>query len=156
MERAIPFLVHAGIQNSGQTCSTLSRILVQEGIYKNVIKKISERYRNLRAAPAIENCESGPVISNQQMSIINSHLKHRRDLKLAADGTILKGTNQKGFYVRLKLFETNNYLHISAQKEIFGSIQIVIPFKDENEAVEISNSTDFGLVASVWSENGSR
>ena len=61
-----------------------------------------------------------------------------------------------GFYKNAKLFHTSNYKHILAQEEIFGPIQIVIPFEDEAEAIAIANATDYGLVASVWTENGSR
>ena len=46
--------------------------------------------------------------------------------------------------------------HILAQEEIFGPIQILIPFKDEEDAINIANSTNYGLVASIWSENGAR
>ena len=68
----------------------------------------------------------------------------------------MESTKGGGFYVSPKLFETNNYRHHLAQEEIFGPIQIVIPFKNEEEAIAIANSTKYGLVASVWTENGSR
>ena len=43
-----------------------------------------------------------------------------------------------------------------AQDEIFGPVQVIIPFKDENEAIAIANGTDYGLVASCWSRDGAR
>ena len=46
--------------------------------------------------------------------------------------------------------------HTLAQDEIFGPVQVIIPFTDEAEAIAIANGTDFGLVASCWSENGAR
>ena len=49
-----------------------------------------------------------------------------------------------------------NPQHTLAQDEIFGPVQVVIPFDDEEEAVAIANGTDFGLVASIWSDNGAR
>ena len=46
--------------------------------------------------------------------------------------------------------------HSLAQDEIFGPVQVIIPFKDENEAIAIANGTDYGLVASCWSRDGAR
>jgi len=156
LKRAIPFLVNAGIQNSGQTCSASSRILVHETIYRDVVEKMSGMYKNLRVAPAIEDYDLGPVISRRQMDIITSYQNKCSDLKLLAEGSLMEGTNNQGYYMSPKLFETENYRHSVAQEEIFGPIQIIIPFKNEQEAIKIANSTDYGLVASVWTENGSR
>ena len=147
LDRAIPFLVNAGIQNSGQTCSASSRILVQENIYNNVVERMSEVYKKLRVAPAIEDCEMGPVISKRQMKIISSYIDQSSDLNLCAQGSMTKSIGKKGYYVTPKLFKTDNYFHPLAQEEIFGPIQIVIPFKDDEEAVKIANSTEYGLVA---------
>ena len=156
LDRAIPFLVNAGIQNSGQTCSASSRILVQENIYKIVVERMAEIYKKLRVAPAIEDCELGPVISKRQMRIIASYIDQSSDLNLCAQGSMMKSIGKKGYYITPKLFRTDNYHHTLAQEEIFGPIQIVIPFKDEEEAIKIANSTEYGLVASVWTESGSR
>ena len=156
LTNALPFLVNAGIQNAGQTCSASSRILVHETIYGDVVEKMSRIYKNLRVAPAIEDYDLGPVISRRQMDIITSYQNKCSDLKLLAEGSLMEGTNNQGYYMSPKLFETENYRHSVAQEEIFGPIQIIIPFKNEQEAIKIANSTDYGLVASVWTENGSR
>ncbi len=155
LERAIPFLINGGLQNSGQTCSASSRILIQKNAYKIVVEKMRDVYKTLRVAPAIEDFELGPLISQRQMDIITSYLNKSADLKLSAEGSVMKNPSG-GFYVSPKLFETENYMHSIAQEEIFGPIQIVIPFDDEKEAIKIANATEYGLVASVWTENGSR
>ena len=113
-------------------------------------------YKNLRVAPAIENRELGPVISQRQLEIINSYIEQSSDLKLSAEGSMMTSTKGNGYYVVPKLFKTENYLHSLAQKEIFGPIQIIIPFKTEDDAIKIANSTEYGLVASIWTENGGR
>ncbi len=156
LERAIPFLVNSGIQNSGQTCSASSRILVQDTILKDVLNQMAKSYESLKVGPAFEDLDLGPIISKKQKNVISKFESMGSDLDLIAKGNFIKKINHQGFYKRPKLFKTEDHKHILAQEEIFGPIQVVIPFKDEEEAVEIANSTDYGLVASVWTENGSR
>lgn len=153
---ALPFLVNSGIQNAGQTCSAASRILVHKKVYREVKSKMSDKYRKLTVGPAIDDMDLGPLISYQQMEIVKSFLELGGDLKIAAQGKISKNATNKGFYIRPTLFENVPYTHKLAQKEIFGPVQLLIPFETEKEAVEIANSTSYGLVASVWTENGAR
>ena len=153
---ALPFLVNSGIQNAGQTCSAASRILVHKKVYKEVKSKMSDKYRKLIVAPAIDDMDLGPLISYRQMEIVKSFLELGGDLKIAAEGKISKNATKKGFYIKPTLFEDVPYSHKLAQKEIFGPIQVLIPFETEEEAIKIANSTSYGLVASVWTESGAR
>ena len=153
---ALPFLVNSGIQNAGQTCSAASRILVHKKVYKEVKSKMSDKYRKLIVGPAIDDMDLGPLISYRQMEIVKSFLELGGDLKIAAEGKISKNATKKGFYIKPTLFEDVPYSHKLAQKEIFGPIQVLIPFETEEEAIKIANSTSYGLVASVWTESGAR
>ena len=153
---ALPFLVNSGIQNAGQTCSAASRILVHKKVYKEVKSKMSDKYRKLIVGPAIDDMDLGPLISYRQMEIVKSFLELGGDLKIAAEGKISKNATKKGFYIKPTLFEDVPYSHKLAQKEIFGPIQVLIPFETEAEAIKIANSTSYGLVASVWTESGAR
>ena len=154
LDRAIPFLVNAGIQNAGQTCSASSRILVQRGIYARVRVCMAEAYRALLTGPALEDLNVGPLISARQKTIVEGFLAQGADLTIAAQGQIV--TDAPGHYVAPTLFDDVPHDHPLAQREIFGPVQVLIPFDDEAQAVDIANGTDFGLVASVWSENGAR
>src|SRR2546429_636892 len=60
LDAALPFLVNAGIQNAGQTCSAASRILVERSVYDTVLARMAERYRALRVGPAISDLDVGP------------------------------------------------------------------------------------------------
>ena len=153
---ALPFLVNSGIQNAGQTCSAASRILVHKKVYKEVKSKMSDKYRKLIVGPAIDDMDLGPLISYRQMEIVKSFLELGGDLKIAAEGKISKNATKKGFYIKPTLFEDVPYSHKLAQKEIFGPIQVLIPFETEEEAIKIANSTSYGLVAAVWTESGAR
>ena len=60
---ALPFLVNAGIQNAGQTCSASSRIIVQQAVYDEVVSKMAQQYSELKVGPALSNLNVGPLIS---------------------------------------------------------------------------------------------
>ena len=71
LDAALPFLVNAGIQNAGQTCSAASRILVQRGVFEEVARRMAERYRALRVGPALDDPDVGPVISARQRELVH-------------------------------------------------------------------------------------
>lgn len=156
LKAALPFLVNAGIQNAGQTCSASSRILVQESRYQEVVDAMAERYAALRAGPAISDLDVGPLVSNRQKDIVEGYIARGRDLEVLAQGKVVDDAPQNGAYVAPVLFACKSADHVLAQEEIFGPVQVVIPFKDEDEAVAIANGTGFGLVASCWTKDGAR
>ncbi|MBD3802425.1 MAG: aldehyde dehydrogenase family protein [Thioclava sp.] len=156
LDRALPFLINAGIQNAGQTCSAASRILVERTRYDEVLEKMAACYRKLVVGPALADHNLGPLISRHQKHIVEAYLSLASDLTIAAQGTIAGDAPATGHYVVPTLIGGGHGGHRLAQEEIFGPAQIVIPFEDEEDAVAIANGTDYGLVASVWSENGPR
>jgi aldehyde dehydrogenase (NAD+) len=156
IDAALPFLVNAGIQNAGQTCSASSRILVHRSKFDQVVMGMAARYRNLKAGPAMADLDVGPLVSMRQKEIVDGFIVKGHDLEIAARGEIVVDAPSGGAYVTPTLFAHVDPGHTLAQDEIFGPVQVVIPFDDEDEAVAIANGTDFGLVASIWSENGAR
>jgi len=155
IDAALPFLVNAGIQNAGQTCSASSRILVQRGVYDAVRDRMAEAYRALTVGPAMDDLRVGPVISNRQRDIVQGFLEKGADLTVAATGQ-LQNAHADGAYVLPTLFADVPPDHTLARDEIFGPVQVLIPFDTEEEAVQIANSTDYGLVAAIWTANGAR
>lgn len=153
---ALPFLVNAGIQNAGQTCSAASRILVHKAVHQQVLEKMSDSYNALRVGAAIDDLHLGPLISARQLARVTQFMNKARDLELAACGRISDHVSDDGFYMAPALFNNVPPTHVLAQEEIFGPVQVIIPFHDEEEALAIANGTDFALVASVWSDSGAR
>jgi aldehyde dehydrogenase (NAD+) len=153
---ALPFLVNAGIQNAGQTCSASSRILAQRGIYDQFRACMAEAYEQLTVGPAAEDLRVGPLISTRQKEIVEGFLARGADLTIAAQGQIVAHAPETGAYVRPTLFAEVPSDHELARNEIFGPVQVLIPFDTEEEAVEIANGTDYGLVASIWTRDGAR
>ncbi|MEM6304049.1 MAG: aldehyde dehydrogenase family protein [Pseudomonadota bacterium] len=156
LDAALPFLVNAGIQNAGQTCSASSRILVQRSRYDEVLGRMAERYRGLRAGPAMSDLEVGPQVSARQKQIVEGFLAQAEDLEVAARGQVVADAPSAGAYVPACLLACADPMHRLAQDEIFGPVQLVIPFEDEAEAIAIANGTDYGLVASCWTRDGAR
>ena len=72
LDAALPFLVNAGIQNAGQTCSAASRILVERPrLRRRCVARMAERYRALRVGPAINDLDVGPLISARQRELVS-------------------------------------------------------------------------------------
>ncbi len=153
---ALPFLVNAGCQNAGQTCSASSRILVQRGLYDAVRERMAEAYAGLTVGPALEDLAVGPLISHRQKELVQGYLDRGADLCMAGQGTLSASAPETGAYVRPTLFADVPPDHVLAREEIFGPVQVLIPFETEAEALQIANSTEYGLVASVWTDSGAR
>ena len=156
LARALPFLVNAGIQNAGQTCSAASRILVERSRYAEVVERMAARYKALQVGPADADLDVGPLISDRQKTIVTRFIAAGADLTTAAQGEIVAGAPGGGHYVAPTLFADVAPGHRLAQEEIFGPVQVVIPFDDEAEAVSIANGTGYGLVAGLWTADGGR
>ena len=158
LDAALPFLVNAGIQNAGQTCSAASRVLVQRGVFDTVLQRMAERYRALRVGPALQDLDVGPLISAQQRESVQRYLRlaHDSGLQIAAQAQVVADAPEHGFYVPPTLVARVPPEHALAQEEVFGPIQVVIPFEDEADALRIANGTPYGLVAGVWTRDGGR
>ncbi len=156
LDAALPFLVGACIQNAGQTCSASSRVLIQRGVYDELLARMADSFSGMMVGTAMSDVNVGPLISARQKEIVTGFMEQGSDLRMAAQGSIIAGTPEGGHYVLPTLFADVPPDHVLAQSEIFGPVQVVIPFEDEAEAIAIANGTDFGLVASVWTRDGAR
>ncbi len=158
VEKALPVVVAAIIQNTGQTCSAGSRVLIQRSIYEEFVAALAKRINAVRVGSHDADLDCGPVISAVQCERVKGFLD-----RAAADGIAVIGQGKldasavsSGFYVTPTLLGPVHETHELAQDEVFGPVLVAIPFDDEEDAVRIANGTDFGLIAGVWSENGAR
>lgn len=156
LDKALPFLVNAGIQNAGQTCSAASRILVERSVYDLVVERMAARYTALRVGPALSDLDVGPLVSARQKQIVSGFLGMIGNGRLAGQGSVVADAPDGGHYVAPALVADVGANHDLAQREIFGPVQVVIPFDGEDEGVAIANGTEFGLVAGVWTRDGGR
>jgi aldehyde dehydrogenase (NAD+) len=158
IDTALPIIVNAIIQNSGQTCVAGSRLLVEQSIYEEVIDRLTDRFRSLVAAPANRDPDLGPLIRASQLQRVRTYidLAERDGIELAASGTIEASAPSTGFYHPAVLLRDVPPDHKLAQDEIFGPVLAVMPFDTEENAIRIANNSRYGLSAGVWTRDGAR
>ena len=158
LEVALPVLVRAGLQNAGQTCSASSRLLVQRGVYDQVVEALVSRYRALRVGPAAQDLDLGPLISAAQLQRVRGLLAAGlgAGAELLAAGEVLDTAPERGHYVAPALLGSVRPDQPLAQEEIFGPVQVVMAFDSEEEAIALANGTRFGLVAGAWTRDAGR
>jgi aldehyde dehydrogenase (NAD+) len=153
LDRTVPGVVNAILQNAGQTCSAGSRLLVQEGIHDALVERIAQAFANATIGPALSDPTLGPLISASQRSRVMSLIEAARThgAKVVTGGKSLNGgAFGNGFYMQPTLIDNVDPESAIGQQEVFGPVLAVTTFRDIEEAVQIANGTDYGLVAGVW------
>ncbi len=158
LDAALPVIVNAIIQNAGQTCSAGSRLLVQRGVYEPLLARLAERFRALRAGPPALELEMGPLVNQKQYELVKGFIQQAEEARIPvmARGTLHPDAARAGYYQPAVLFRDVPPESALAQREIFGPVLAAMPFDDEDEAIRLANGTDYGLVAGVWTRDGSR
>lgn len=156
LNAALPFLVKGGVQNAGQTCSAAARILVQAEVYEEVAARMAEAYGALTVGPALSDPAVGPLISAKQKARVEAMLAQADPEQIRATGRLAPDAAENGCFVLPHLLSGLAPDHPLAQEEIFGPVQILMPFETEEDAISLANGTAFGLVAAIWTRDGAR
>ena len=157
-DAAVPVVVSAIVQNGGQTCSAGSRVLVQRSVYDAFMARVAERFAQLRVGSHEMDLDCGPLISAGQKRRVEGFVQRAEaeGVPVLARATVAAGTPAGGFYVTPTLFGPVPRTSALACDEVFGPVLSAIPFEDEADAVKLANGTEFGLVAGIWTRDGSR
>jgi aldehyde dehydrogenase (NAD+) len=136
------------MSNSGQSCDAPTRMLVEKSIYQRAIKEAAEEANNIKIDMASKKGDHiGPVVSKTQYDKIIDLIKSgiKEGATLAAGGPDLPNNLNKGYFIKPTIFtNVTNEMEI-AKKEIFGPVLSIIPFETEEEAIKITNNTEYGL-----------
>jgi len=138
--------------NAGQVCSAMSRLLVQREIYEDTVQAVAELAAGLSIGAGIDNPEHTPVISAKQLADIAGMCDYavKQGARCVTGG---KALDRSGYFMAPTVLADVAPEMVVAQKEVFGPVLAVIPFDTEDEAIEIANGTEFGLVAGVFTHH---
>lgn len=156
IDQAVEGIINGIFFNQGHVCCAGSRLLVQEGVADEVLRKLKMRIRHLRVGdPLDKNTDIGAINSRKQLEKIQELVKsgvsegaeiHQPACKLP----------KRGLYFAPTLFSNVSLSHRIAREEIFGPVLSILTFRTPEEAVEKANNTPYGLSAGVWTDKGSR
>ncbi len=153
--------IRSSFANQGQICLCGSRIFVEKPLYENFRGDFAERVKKLKIGdPLDESTNVGAVVSKFHLDKIISYI----DLAREEGGTILTGGNQvkldgrcaNGYFIEPTIIENLSHNCRTNQEEIFGPVVTIQPFDSEEEVLNYANSVEYGLSATVWTENLSR
>lgn len=142
--------------NQGEVCTCPSRLLVQESIYDKFIERVIERTEAIKLGhPLDPDTMMGAQASNDQYEKILNYINIGKDegceVLTGGEAAYNEGLDG-GYYIKPTILKGNNKMRVF-QEEIFGPVVCVTTFKDEAEAIEISNDTLYGLGAGVWTRD---
>ncbi|MCX6290937.1 MAG: aldehyde dehydrogenase [Bacteroidetes bacterium] len=160
-EDAVKTSVNAAFSNQGEICLCGSRIFIEQKIYDRFKEAFIKRVSTLKVGdPFKEENKMGAIVSKQHMEKILSYIELAKQeggkILYGGKQLMLDGQNKNGFFIEPTVIEGLAYDCRTNQEEIFGPVVTLTPFETEDEVLQYANSTQYGLAATVWTENLSR
>ncbi|MED3830657.1 aldehyde dehydrogenase [Priestia megaterium] len=155
LDEAVKGSIEAIYRNQGEICLAGSRLLVQESIYKQFLEKFTAEVRKIKVGdPLSEETNMGTLVSQSHLETVDEYVRIglAEGAKLACGGKRVEGLETGNFYEPTVLYDVDNKMRV-AQEEIFGPVLVVIPFKTEEEAIQIANDSIYGLAGVVWTND---
>ncbi|WP_313822995.1 aldehyde dehydrogenase family protein [Citricoccus sp.] len=149
--------IAAGITlNTGQICAAGSRVVVHRSVHQEVVERLAAAMQKVTVGPWHQQVNMGPLINGRQHERVLGYIEAGKagGAEVVLGGDVPSGSDYgDGFFVNPTLFDQVRPDMKIAQEEIFGPVLSVIPVDDEQEAIEVANGVDYGLVASVWTQD---
>ena len=145
--------------NQGEVCSAGSRIIIEESIKDEFVKRLAKKANAITIGDPMENPDMGPLVSESHMNKVLGYIKKgvEEGATLVCGGErYTEGECAKGFYVRPTVFDNCTSDMTIVREEIFGPVVTIQTFKTEQEAIDMANDTEYGLAGAVFTADGSR
>ncbi len=157
LDLAVPSAAMAAFQLTGQFCAAGSRLFVERTIYDEFLDRVVQYGQKLVLGdPLVTDTELGPIVSEEQLSKVLGYVASGKEegAELVAGGSRLTDAPYSaGYYLPPTVFAGANNTMKIAREEIFGPVISAIPFDTLDEALSLSNSTDYGLASGVWTRD---
>jgi alpha-ketoglutaric semialdehyde dehydrogenase len=157
LDLAVEGIIWSAFGTSGQRCTAASRVIVQQGVYDGLQKRLVGAAEKLRLGPGWEEgVDVGPVINQRALDKIHSYTGIGVDegAKLLTGGEVAEGNGLgDGFFYKPTIFGNVEPGMRVAQEEIFGPTTALIPVRDVDEAIRVSNGIEFGLSSSIFTRD---
>jgi aldehyde dehydrogenase (NAD+)/betaine-aldehyde dehydrogenase len=155
LDRAVPAVVRALIQNAGQSCSAGSRLLVEASRFDEVVERVAAGLQALTIGPGIDDHDLGPLVSERQFRHASGMLERALPTaELVTGGRRADGPGlERGWYLEPTLLARVGAADEIWNDEVFGPVVVAAPFESEEQAVELANASPFGLVAGLWTRD---
>ena len=151
--------IQACHQNSGQTCSALTRLIIPKSMEEEVCKVITERNEKYKVGdPLDEETRCGPMVSEKQKISVMNYIQKGIDegATLLSGGVGTPDKIIKGFFVKPTVFKDVTPEMTIWKEEIFGPVLVITTYEEEGEALELANDSIYGLSGGVWSKDEER
>lgn len=157
-DKMMRYTINSSFINQGQICLCGSRIFVENSIYDKFLEEFIKKTKELIVAPPIDpNAKIGAVVSEEHLNKI----LHYIELAQEEGGQIVQGghrimmipPHESGYYIEPTIITGLSPDCRVNQEEIFGPVVTVMPFDSEEEVISYANGTDYGLSATVWTQN---
>ena len=160
-DEAIRTSLNSSFANQGQICLCGSRILVQRGIYEKFKNEfVAQTNKMIVGDPMNDQSRLGAIVSKPHYKKILSYIELAKEEggSILSGGTSVKlaGNLSEGWYIRPTIIEGLDQQCRTNQEEIFGPVVTIQPFDTEKEAIELANSSNYGLAATIWTSDLSK
>jgi alpha-ketoglutaric semialdehyde dehydrogenase len=160
LDLAVEGCLWGGFGTSGQRCTAASRVVVHHKVYKTFLEAFAARAKTLRVGDGLDPAtQMGPVVSEGQLKTVTKYVEigKKEGARLVCGGHALTDdAHARGFFHEPTIIADVDPGMTIAQEEIFGPVVSVIPCRSYDEAVTISNSVQYGLSASIYTQDVNR